>query len=228
MEENKYLVFDGETTNTPRNEKGQLDTSAGQVYDLGGQVIGESGKIYDHFNLINEDVFYKMPYAMREAYYKDKMPQYVQEIKEGKRQVVNTWQMWHIFNQMCKTYNVIAVVAHNIKFDIATLNATMRYQTKSKKRFFLPYGMPILDSMKMANEVIGKTKEYIDFCTVNNYMTNHPIPRPRLTAEVLYRFLTNNNTFEEAHTGLADVQIESEIFLECLRRGASVSKKKVR
>lgn len=223
MNEKKYLIFDGETANTARDEKGQLDTHAGQVYDLGGHILGESGKIYDQFSLINEDVFYRMPYIMREAYYKDKIPQYIQEIKSGDRQVVNTWQMWKIFNQMCKEYDVSAVVAHNIWFDIKTLNATLRYQTKSRMRFFLPYNMPILDTMKMANQVIGKTKEYIDFCQTNNYMTTHETPRPRLTAEILYRFLSGNNDFEEAHTGLADVEIESKIFLECLHRGASTT-----
>lgn len=221
MNEKKYLVFDGETGNTPRNAQGQLDVESGQVYDLGGMVIGESGKKYDQFSLINEDVFYGMPHVMRDVYYKDKIPQYVQEIKEGKRELVNTWQMWKIFNQMCKDWKVEAVVAHNIWFDINTLNATIRYQTKSKKRFFLPYGIPILDTMKMANQVFGKTEEYIKFCKENNYMTTHATPRPRMTAEVLYRFLSGNNDFQESHTGYEDVEIESKILIECLRRSAS-------
>jgi hypothetical protein len=50
-------------------------------------------------------------------------------------------------------------------------------------------------------------------------MTNHSTPRPRKTAEILWRFLTGNNEFEEQHTGWEDVKIESEIFMECLRRG---------
>ena len=223
MEENKYLVFDSETGNTMRNEQGQLDTHAGQVYDLGGEIIGEiSGKVYDQFSLINEDVFYRMPYVMREAYFKDKIPQYVEDIKNKKRQVVNTWQMWNIFYQKCKEHNVKAIVAHNAWFDVKVLNATLRYQTKSKKKFFIPYGMEILDTMKMANETIAKTDEYISFCKENNYMTKHQVPRPQLTAEVLYRFLSGNNEFQEEHTGLADVEIEKEIFLECMKRKALI------
>lgn len=40
--------------------------------------------------------------------------------------------------------------------------------------------------------------------------------RPRLTAEILYRYLTNNVDFVESHTGLEDVMIEKEIFKACL------------
>lgn len=212
------FVFDCETCMTDRLPNGQLDVANGQVYDLGGQVINESGEILKRINLINEDVFYRMPRAMANAYYKEKIPLYVKEIKEGKRQVVNTWQMWRIFYQTCKDYNVQEVVAHNARFDIAVLNSTMRYQTKSKKRYFLPYGIAINDTMRMAQKVICKTDEYIKFCKENNYMTLHSTPRPRATAEVLWRFLSNNNDFEEQHTGLEDVEIETQILLECLRR----------
>lgn len=214
------MVIDGETCETKRDEQGQLDTSSGQVYDLGGQVLNvESGAVLDRFDLVNEDVFFGMPEAMNEAYFADKIPQYLAEMRDATRKIVDTWGMWKTVAEMCEKYNVQAIVAHNAWFDVKTLNSTIRYQTKSKKRYFLPYGVPIMDTMRMAEKVICNTKEYIDFCVTNNYMTNHPIPRPRKTAEILWRFLTGNNEFEEQHTGLADVKIESEIFMECLRRG---------
>ena len=214
------LVIDGETCETPRNANGQLDVKNGQVYDLGGQVLNlEEEKILKEFSIVNKDVFFGMPESMNEAYYASKIPQYLKEINSNKRMTLNTWQMWRYIYQICKEYDVKAIVAHNARFDINTLNATMRYQTKSRKRYFLPYGIPIMDTMRMSEKVIAKTKEYIDFCESNNYMTNHQKPRPRVTAEVLWRYLTENNEFEEEHTGLADVKIEAQIFLECLRRG---------
>ena len=47
-------------------------------------------------------------------------------------------------------------------------------------------------------------------------MTNHATPRPRFTAEVLWRYISKNNDFVESHTGLKDVEIEKEIFTKCL------------
>ena len=214
------LITDGETCETPRNEQGQLDVKNGQVYDLGGLVLNlDNQKILKDFSIINEDVFFGMPDSMKEAYYAEKIPQYLQEIREGKRKIMNTWQLWNYFYQICQVYDVKAIVGHNVYFDLNTLNATIRYQTKSRRRYFFPYGIPIMDTMRMSEKVIGKTKEYIEFCKTNNYMTNHLAPRPRLTAEILWRFISGDNNFQENHTGLEDVKIEAEIFLECLRRG---------
>lgn len=214
------LITDGETCETSRNEKGQLDMDNGQVYDLGGAVLNvEKEKFLTEFSIVNSDVFFNMPESMANAYYANKIPQYLEEIKNGSRKVMNTWQMWNYFYHICKLYDVKAIIAHNARFDIKTLNATMRYQTKSKKRYFLPYGIPILDSMKMANQTIAKSENYIQFCKDNGYMTNHAKPRPRVSAEVLWRYLSKDDNFCESHTGLEDVKIEAQIFLECVRRG---------
>ena len=94
----------------------------------------------------------------------------------------------------------------------------MRYQTKSRCRWFFPYGMQIWDTMKMANDTICKQKRYIQFCNENGYMTNHATPQVRKTAEIIWRYLMDDVTFEEEHTGLADVAIEAQIFAECIRQ----------
>ena len=45
----------------------------------------------------------------------------------------------------------------------------------------------------------------------------------RLTAEIIYRFLTNDLDFTESHTGLEDVEIESKIFAECMNRNPNIN-----
>ena len=59
---------------------------------------------------------------------------------------------------------------------------------------------------------------YRKFCEENGYMTNHQTPRPRYTAEIIYRFITKNTSFAEAHTGLKDVEIESQILAYLLKK----------
>jgi hypothetical protein len=55
-------------------------------------------------------------------------------------------------------------------------------------------------------------------------MTNHATPQVRKTAEVIWRYLTDHVTFEEEHTGLADVTIEAQIFAECVRQHKKMDK----
>ena len=214
------LITDGETCETYLDETGKLNIENGQVYDLGGGALNlETGNIIDKFSFVNTDVFFGMPESMQNAYFADKIPQYLQDIKERKRQTVNTWKMWKYFHEFCNDYDIKIIAGHNVWFDVKTLNTTMRYQTKSRKRYFLPYEIPIVDTMRMAQKVIANTEDYKYFCLTNDYMTVHKKSRPRVTAEILWRYLTNNNDFIESHTGLEDVEIEAKIFLECVKRG---------
>lgn len=212
-----FLILDGETCNTPKTE-GQLEFSSGQVYDLGGMIVDEYGHEKDHFSIVNEDVFFRMPEQMNEAYFSDKIPQYLHDINMNSRKIVDTWDMYRMVRYFCSTYKVQAVVAHNAWFDITTLNSTLRYQTQSRLRYILPYGMPIIDSLKIARKVYGKDPDYIKFCQDNGYMTDTKVPRPRLTAEVLWRYISNDINFIESHTGLEDVRIEKEIFISCVEK----------
>ena len=213
----KFLFMDSETAETPKID-GQLDVGNGQVYDLGLMVIDENGRIYDQISMVNEDVFFRMPESMQSAYYADKIPQYLEDMRMGKRKIVNSWQMYKIFAEMLQKYDISAVVAHNAFFDVRVLNATMRYQTKSRVRWFLPWGTEIIDTLKLARNTFGKDPKYVTWCEENGYMTNHATPRPRLTAEILYRYITGDNSYMESHTGLEDVTIEKEIFKACMER----------
>ena len=211
------MVFDTEVCNCPKID-GQLDVENGQFYDLGLQIVDKEGFVYDEKSIINRDVFFGMPQAMQEAYFADKIPQYLVDIRNGKYIILNTWEIYKLIRQLCAEYDIKACVAHNARFDLKVTNATLRYQTKSMRRWFFPYGIPIWDTMKMANDTICKQKRYIEFCKENGYMTNHATPQVRKTAEILWRYLTDDLSFEESHTGLADVTIEAQIFAECIRQ----------
>ena len=207
----KYLMFDTETTN---------DIDDPICYDFGFSVIDESGQVYEQGSYVVADVFLDGS-LMQSAYFIDKVPQYWEDIKSGKR-ILRRWHtikniVWDVMAQ----YDITCVVAHNARFDYHSTATTQRYLTCSKWRYFFPYGTQFLDTLKMARGVFSKDKNYITFCEKNNYLTLYK--KPRYTAEILYRFLTNNIDFEESHTGLEDVEIETEIFLECLRRDPEIN-----
>ena len=98
-----FLVFDGETCNTPVID-GQLDAKNGQVYDLGGAVIDEFGNEKERFSVVNEDVFFGMPEQMKEAYYAEKIPQYLEDMRMGNHKIVNTWGMYKVVKELCDKY----------------------------------------------------------------------------------------------------------------------------
>jgi hypothetical protein len=76
--------------------------------------------------------------------------------------------------------------------------------------------------MKMAKDVILPMPTYRRFCEDNGYLTK--TGRLRCTAEILYRFISGDQDFEEAHTGLEDVDIERQILAYCFRQHKAMRK----
>lgn len=178
------------------------------VYDFGGEsLIGDKT-----INNVIYETFYKMPELMKQAYFADKIPSYDNDIWQSKRFVEDFFELRNNIHKMYKEGKIKRIFAHNASFDVRALNNTCRVLSNNKIRYFFPYGMEICDTLKMAHEVLGHDDEYISWCKENNYMTNHDTPRPRLTAEIIYRYITKDYDFNEEHTGLADVKIEKKIY----------------
>jgi DNA polymerase III epsilon subunit-like protein len=211
---NYYLTIDTETANG-------LDDAL--VYDIGGAIHDKKGRVYETFSFVIYDVFVGMKDLMQTAYYADKIPMYEDDLRAGTRKMVTYLTAKKHIKRLCEKYNVRAIIAHNARFDYRATNTTQRYLTCSKYRYFLPYGLPIYDTLKMARDTIGKQKTYIQWCKNNGYMVNNN--RPRLTAEILYRYISGNNSFVEEHTGLEDVLIEKEIFAKCMRQHKKMEKR---
>lgn len=221
----KYLIgLDTETCNG-RTIDEKLDLSDSLVYDLGYAVVDKKGNVYKTESFVIYEIFVLMADVMKSAYYAEKIPQYWEDIKSGKRKLVTIKTARKQLLKDMKDYKTNIVFAHNAGFDLRALNNTYRYITKSKYRFFFKWGTEIWDTLKMSRDVICKQKSYIDYCKRNNYMTKHKIPKARATAEILYKYLTGNENFSESHTGLEDVLIEKDILAHCFRQHKKMRKK---
>lgn len=210
---NYYLVYDTEATNG-------LDDPI--VYDIGGAIIDKKGNVYEAFSFVISDVFYHMTDLMDTAYYTEKIPNYYDDIAAGRRDVVTYFTAKAHIKNLCEKYNVKAIIAHNGYFDYKATATTQRYLTKSKYRYFLPYGIELWDTLKMAQDTICKQKSYIQWAKDNGYITKYG--RVRATAEILHRYLSGDYSFEESHTGLEDVMIEKEIFVHCMKQHKKMRK----
>ena len=211
---NYILVFYTETANSSSTEG--LCPSNSMVYDLGWLVTDTKGNVYETASFVNADIYCDYEEMMNSAYYSSKLPQYEEDIKNGLRTLATFATIRKAFWETCKKYKVTAISAHNARFDYSALNGTQRYLTKSKYRYFFPYGIEIWDTLKMARDVICTMPSYEKYCWDFNYLTKNG--KPRATAEILYRFLSGNENFIESHTGLKDCEIEKEILIYCLKK----------
>ena len=196
----KFIVIDTETTN---------DIDFPLCYDIGFAVVDKKGRVYKKFSFVVAEIFFDKE-LMSSAYFSEKIPQYRKDIKKGKRKVRQVMTIRRILYQVCKKYNISVIMAHNARFDYKSLSLTLRYITKSKFRYFLPYGVSVYDTLKMSRKFFAKNYKYIQYCKKNGFVTKNG--KPKFTAEIIYRYIIKDISFIESHTGLEDVLIEKEIF----------------
>ena len=198
------LMIDTETTN---------DLECPIVYDVGYQIFTLADGVLCEKSFVNADVFCDAE-LMASAYFADKINSYWEEIRDGKRILRKWFNIKKELAEDCQRFGVQFACAHNSAFDNKALNTTQRYITTSKHRYFLPDGIVWLDTLKMARKLLKNNDNYGEFCYENGYLTTRGCRR--YTAEIIYRWLSGEAEFVEAHTGLEDVKIERQIFEYCI------------
>lgn len=208
-----YLVLDVETANS---------TEDALVYDLGYAVCDKKGNIYEADSFIVSDIFFKEAELMKSAYYTTKIPKYLEGIKARAFNVVTFQKAREALLGAMKRYNIEAVCAYNANFDYTALNTTQRWLTKSKYRYFLPYGTKVYCIWHMACQLICTQKAYIRFCLDNGFVSSSG--NIKTSAETVYAYMTADCNYEENHTGLEDVLIETKILAKCFAQHKKVEK----
>ena len=214
MGKDYYLVLDVETANS---------TNDPLVYDLGFAVCDRKGNIYEAESYVVSDIFYKETELMQTAYYHEKLPKYYEGIKEKAFKVINFYTAKKRIADLIEKYNIKAVCAYNASFDTKALNTTQRYLTNSKYRYFLPYGTEVYCIWHMACQVICTQKRYIKFCLDNGFVSESG--NIKTSAETVFAYMTKNEKYEECHTGLQDVLIETQIMAKCFAQHKKMNKK---
>lgn len=151
---------------------------------------------------------------MSGAYYAKKVPQYWEDIKAGKREMKRITTIKKIVADDMKKYGVTMVGAYNMPFDKRAVNTGVRYNTYSFYRWFFPYGTEFFDIWHGACSSFLRSKHYIKFALKNDLVSAKG--NVLTTAEAAYKYITKNCDFEEDHTGLEDVKIETAIFFKIL------------
>lgn len=177
------------------------------AYDLGCAIVDRNGNVYETLNFVIDEIFHGEYEKMRTCYYAEKLPQYYLEIGQGIRIVKSLAQAQKEVLELMEKYNCKTVGAYNTSFDYYTLKTTSKWC--GGEWAFFPQDTKYIDVYKMARQVYAKNKRYVKFCETNGYVTEKG--NPQVKAETVYRYITKDLDFVEAHTGLCDVMIETEI-----------------
>jgi hypothetical protein len=208
-----YLVIDTETCNSIEQPL---------PYDIGYAICDRYGNIFLKRSFVVAEMFIDRQDLMQSAYFAEKIPQYWEDIKQGKREVRTLLQIRKTLHKDMKDFKVKKVGAYNMGFDKRALNNITRYATKSWCRWFFPFGTEYFCIWNMACQVILNSSSYVKYALKYNLVSEKD--NLLTSAECCYRFLKKNIDFLESHTGLEDVEIEIEIMAKCFSTHKKMNK----
>lgn len=184
-------------------------TKAGYVYDLGVAIMNVStGEIIDTMNAIVEETFNDVS-EMATSYYASKIPAYLEAINAGELEVLPFSECFKRFSSLLEAHGVRSVWAYNMAFDFKALNRTIAELSNCFITSFFPGNVTCYDLMSSAINLVGNTRRYQKWAIAHDYVT--PTGRARATAETMFRFIADDDSFVEDHTALSDAIIEADI-----------------
>ena len=220
---NYYITIDTETTQG-WGKGGKFYSPL--IYDIGFAIHDKKGRIYETGNYIIKEIFYSR--AMKTAFYGNKIPWYTEQIATKKIQATTFAKAIYEINKVCKKYGKLTILAYNANFDIsailktATYTGLKQFDGTLESVFYMVKKIEVRDVWGLFVETIGVRKSYKKFTDVHGFVSEKG--NRQTSAEVAYRYLTQNANFVEDHTALSDVFIEVFIFTQAMRQKKKHSK----
>ena len=193
--------------------------SGTKPYNIGFIVADRNGKIYKQYSFaVLENVSANIVQANRTGQAIEMTARNIGEILEDtgkprrkrKYKTTNNNEFKKFFFAVLKKHKIEKIYAYNANFD------------KNSFKHLFENDFEKLNSMVKWVDIIPLilrtkllTKKYCNFCIDNGFITDKGNIMTK--AEIVYRYLKNDLTFEEEHTGLNDVLIEYEILLEAFK-----------
>ena len=121
----------------------------------------------------------------------------------------------------CIKYKIKEIWAYNCAFDRGSLKRLFSDDWKMLDELVTFYDIiPAIVNTTLLN------KKYIKWCNENGFITKKGNVMTK--AEIVHKYLTNNLTFKEEHTGLSDCRIEYSILLTAINSGKKIDRNEKR
>lgn len=231
-----YAIIDTETSTLPRFKAENKGLYYPLIYDIGIVITDRNGRDLYRNSFIVDEIYNNDEY-FKSAYYAEKRPYYDALIRDNLMAVRPWFWITQELVTLFKMYRVTHVCAYNAHFDFKrafpfTNNFIYAHKRNNVEDFLSRWGksanidttrLPwhkntlalrgnhykILDIWNAACDTFLNYKSYKDMAEDNGWLNAKG--EYRTTAEYAYCYIQNDNTFSEAHTALADAEIETVI-----------------
>lgn len=226
--------------------KGAIALQKPVIYDIGWQIVDKKGNVYKRVSSLVAETFTK-PEVFDTAYYADKRPIYLDLLAHGEIEL-RTWNditaelesdlavcsMVGAYNSGFDFKKAIPFTERYMKAilspDYKEWEKKQRYSCdviagRSEKKpyksnydnmnfIFRGKKYPLFDIWQLACDYILNCEEYKSFCIKNKLYNTYF----KTSAETTFQYLLKDMDFAEQHRAIDDVEIETAIFAESVKR----------
>jgi hypothetical protein len=191
--------------------------SGKRPYDIGFIVCDKHGNIYETFSLacmpcIWENLSTTFVTSQEKA--KVMTHRNIREILETptKYQWLTVDEVLRNLNNAIVRHNISEIWAYNCTFDKGMITALIGDKTSEYPNICQIKWCDIWSAIIMTKCL---TRKFVRYCREHGFVTDKG--NIQTSAEVVYGYLTKNNSFEEEHTGLSDCRIELDILARAVK-----------
>ena len=210
----KIIVFDTETIGKVNQD---LLNVGYKIIDLNIQAA--DGKVLCERDYLVRSLIDNEVYCINDDYVgAAKYYVYKGLLADGKVIKRNLKQIYITLMNDIKKHNVLFGYAYNCNFDLD------KFKRHCPDGVVNPFDtIPVFDIWDYAVELICQTEDYKEWALANDQITESQ-RYISTSVEAVARYLYNDLNFIEDHTALSDVQHETEILIECVKRGADITR----
>lgn len=213
---NYYMVIDTETFGDTKDNA--------HVFDIGFVVIDKKGQVYKSGSYGVKEFWSEHTDKISQAFYYDmNRKRYHKNIKNGEMEIKPFFEIRKIIYDVAQTYRIKAFVAHNMDFDFTALNFTTRVLSNNSKRMFLDPNIPRFCTLALSQQIYRQRPSYQQFCAIERKNRTTKQSEPKMTAEIIYQYVSGLDNFKEIHTGKEDAIIESQILAHIFRQKKKIN-----
>lgn len=206
-----YMVLDTETV-----------ADARVPFDVAWTITDRNGEIIEQTNYFTQEIVGNptgLYLLARDSFSKSKANFYREQVKINPDLIIPFAEIVQEIHEARRVWNNAPVVAYNARFDVSVIN-----------NFAIALDLPqvftedveIWDLWNIALHSLCNSRNYVEFALLNNFITE--AGNVKSSAEAVFNYLLKDNTFEEAHTALADTEIEAQILHACFKRHKKLEK----
>ena len=214
VEKMKVIVFDTETIGKVSQD---LINVGYAILDI--DIQHGDGKILVERDYLVRNLVDNKVYCLNDEFVgAEKLAMFEKGIADGKSIKRNLKQIYQTLLNDIKKHSVLFGYAYNCKFDLD------KFKTQVPDGMINPLdSIPVFDIWDYAIDRICNTEDYKCWATENTIFTESG-GYISTSVESVCKYLYKDLEFKEDHTALSDVAHETYILLECIRRGADITR----